>query len=78
MMTSRERLEAAMQRRQPDRVPVWCPLSLEHILRNGTPDGKCPQDIDDFVLAECHLTKRYGFDGVVLYLPGNSQGKIFP
>lgn len=73
-MNPRERLKTAMQRRQPDRVPVWCPLSLEHIIRNGTPDGLIPRSIEDFVQAECRLTLRYGFDGAVLYLPAVRQG----
>jgi len=57
----------------PDRVPVWCLLSLEHIIRNGTPDGKIPRTIENFVLAECDLTRRYGFDGLVLLLPGTKK-----
>lgn len=73
-MTPRERLKAAMQRRQPDRVPVWCPLSLEHIILNGTETGQVPGSIDEFVRAECALTRRYHFDGVVLYLPGCREG----
>lgn len=57
----------------PDRVPVWCLLSLEHIIRNGTPDGKIPRTIQGLVLAECGLTGRYGFDGLVLFLPGTRK-----
>ena len=64
-----------MQGRVPDRVPVWCLLSLEHIVRNGTPDGSIPETIEDFVMAECRLTKAYGFDGLVLYLPGIRKGE---
>jgi len=63
-----------MRRRMPDRVPVWCPLSLEHIIRNGTANGEIPSTIDDYVRAECDLIRRYGFDGVVLYLPGVREG----
>lgn len=69
-MTGLERLNIAMKCQQPDRVPVWCPLSLEHIVRNGTKNGSIPDTIEEFVDAECKLTKQYGFDGVVLYLPG--------
>lgn len=68
-MTPRERIRIAMQGQRPDRVPVWCQLSLEHIIRQGTSGGKPPRSIDDYVRAECTLTKRYGFDGLVLYLP---------
>lgn len=70
MMTRRERVTSAMRHQQPDRVPVWCLLSLEHIIRNGTPDGNYPVIIDDLVRAECRMAQLYGFDGVILYLPG--------
>ncbi len=75
-MTSRERIKIAMECHKPDRVPVWCPLSLEHIVRNGTKNGDIPETIEEFVEAECTLTKRYGFDGVVLYLPGTRRGIV--
>jgi Uroporphyrinogen decarboxylase (URO-D) len=75
-MTPRERIRTAMLGRRPDRVPVWCQLSLEHIIRQGTSDSKPPKIIDDYILAECTLTKRYGFDGLVLYLPGIRENTI--
>jgi uroporphyrinogen-III decarboxylase len=68
-MTPRLRIEAAMQRREPDRVPLWCTLSLGHILRQGFPQGRPPQTIAELTAAECALTRRYGFDGMVLYCP---------
>jgi uroporphyrinogen-III decarboxylase len=73
-MTGRERINTAMRREQPDRVPVWCQLSLEHIIRNSFPNGEYPRMIDDYVRAECNLTTRYGFDGIVLYLPAIREG----
>ena len=73
MMTSRQRIAAAMQRKQPDRVPVWCQLSLEHTLRNGTRDGDYPRTIDDWVRAEFCLVKRYGFDAACLFLPATRE-----
>ncbi|NOZ62389.1 MAG: hypothetical protein GXO74_11995 [Calditrichaeota bacterium] len=73
-MTPRERINRAMQRKIPDRVPVWCPLSLEHIVRNGREDGKFPETVEEFVEIECQLTLRYGFDGVLLYLPMLKKG----
>jgi uroporphyrinogen-III decarboxylase len=69
-MNSRERVRCAMERRQPNRVPVWCQLSLEHIIRHGTPDGSYPATIEELVRAECRLATRYHFDGTILYLPG--------
>ena len=74
MMKGRERINAAMRREQPDRAPVWCQLSLEHIIRNTFPDGEYPRLIDDFVHAECDLTRRYDFDGMIVYLPGVREG----
>ncbi|MCX7766479.1 MAG: uroporphyrinogen decarboxylase family protein [Candidatus Sumerlaeia bacterium] len=74
MATGRERINKAMQRQQPDRVPVWCQLSLEHIIRNTSPPGEFPQFIEDYIRAECELTRRYGFDGMLLYLPGVREG----
>ena len=74
MMTGRERINTAMRLEQPDRVPVWCQLSLEHIIRNAFPEGKYPQTIEEYVRAECEMTLRYGFDGVLLYLPGMREG----
>ncbi len=70
MMTGRDRVNTAMRHGQPERVPAWCQLSLEHILRNSFSEGEYPRTIDEYVQAECAMTLRYGFDGVVLYLPG--------
>ena len=58
-----------MERRVPDRVPVWCLLSMEHIIRNATPDGRYPESVEDLVGAECGLARRYGFDGAILLFP---------
>jgi uroporphyrinogen-III decarboxylase len=73
-MNSRERVNSAMQGERPDRVPVWCLLSLEHIIRFGTRDGAIPGTIEELVEAECRLAKRYRFDGTVIYQPGQRRG----
>ncbi len=73
-MDSRSRINTAMRGGQPDRVPVWCLMSLEHIVNHGTPDGKIPKTIEDLVTAECQLARRYHFDGMLVYLPGKKQG----
>ena len=73
-MNSRERVNAAMRHEQPDRVPVWCLLSLEHIVTFGTEDGAIPDTIEELVTAECNLAKRYRFDGTIIYAPGQSRG----
>lgn len=70
-MTSRERVNRAMRGETPDRVPVWCLLSLEHIISRGMKNGVLPTTIEELIEAECLLTKRYNFDGALIYLPGN-------
>lgn len=73
-MNSRERIKAAFDHKQPDRVPVWCLLSLEHIIRNGMPGNAIPVRIEELVPAECALVRRYNFDGTLVYLPGSRAG----
>ena len=69
-MTPRERMNTAMKCEKPDRVPVWCLLSLEHVVNHGTKDGKIPETIEALVEAECELAKEYKFDGTLVYFPG--------
>ncbi len=73
-MNSRHRINLALRGKQPDRVPVWCLLSLEHIVKNGTSDGRIPESIDEFIEVECRLTQSYNFDGVLVYFPDIRQG----
>lgn len=70
-MTSRERVIAAMNRQQPDRVPLMCQLSIGHYLVN------CDVTAADYwlhndALVDCFvaLADRYGFDGILINLPG--------
>ena len=70
-MTSRERMAAALRHEQPDRVPVMCQLALGHYFVNT---GVSPIEIwhdtaafGDVLLA---LQRRYGFDGILVNLPG--------
>ena len=73
-MTSRERMRLAMRPREgrlPDRVPVMCQLSLGHYFLHA---GRSPADVwhdtaafGDALLA---LQQRYGFDGILVNLPG--------
>ena len=73
-MTSRERMNIVMNNGIPDRVPVWCLLSLEHIVNHGTKGGKIPETIEELVEAECHLVQDYRFDGALVYFPGLRRG----
>ena len=68
-MTSKERMNAAMKCEKPDRVPIWCLLSLEHVVNHGTKEGKIPETIEELVEAECQLAKDYRFDGTLVYFP---------
>jgi hypothetical protein len=63
-----------MMCKKPDRVPVWCLLSLEHIVIHGTKDGNIPKTIEELVEAECQLANDYRFDGTLVYFPGLRRG----
>jgi len=58
----------------PDRVPVWCLLSLEHIVNHGTKNRNIPDTIEELVEAECKLVSDYRFDGTLIYFPGLRKG----
>jgi uroporphyrinogen-III decarboxylase len=72
-MTAKERMQIAMNRGIPDRVPYWCLLSLEHIITHGFNNSKQPRTIEELVEAEIKLAKDYNFDGALIYLPGNRE-----
>jgi hypothetical protein len=73
-MTSRERMSRAMRPRAgqlPDRVPVMCQLSLGHYFLHA--DGGAVEiwhDTAAFGDALLALRQRYGFDGILVNLPG--------
>jgi uroporphyrinogen-III decarboxylase len=77
-MTSRERMDAAMRPRAgrlPDRVPVMCQLSLGHyFLHAGGGAVDIWHDTAAFGGALVELQQRYGFDGVLVNLPGRDPG----
>lgn len=74
-MNSRERVAAAMGHAVPDRVPVMCQLALGHYFLRA---GRRPSDIwfDSGVFAETLVAfrERYGFDGILVNLPGRPSG----
>jgi uroporphyrinogen-III decarboxylase len=72
-MNSRERITTVMKNGTPDRVPFWCLLSLEHIIKHGIKDSKTPSQIEELIEAECKLAKEYNFDGSLVYLPGSRK-----
>ena len=60
-----------MKHEEPDRVPVMCQLALGHYFLNC---DYSPSDIwfdsGTFARALVELQRRYGFDGILLNLPG--------
>ena len=73
-MTSRELMNRAMHPRAgglPDRVPVMCQLSLGHyFLHAGGSAIDIWHDTSAFGDALLTLQRRYGFDGILVNLPG--------
>jgi hypothetical protein len=70
-MNSRERMNAAMQLRIPDRVPVMCQLALGHyFLYSGLDEIDIWHSTESFGQALITLQQRYGFDGILINLPG--------
>jgi uroporphyrinogen decarboxylase len=70
-MTGKQRIRAAMRHEPVDRVPVMCQLAIGHYLLNT--DVK-PAALwftsEGFARAMLTLAGRYGFDGVMINLPG--------
>jgi len=70
-MTSRERVRAAMRHEVCDRVPVMCQIALGHYFINS---GRKPSEIwfdsETFAAVLIDFQRRYGFDGVLINLPG--------
>lgn len=70
-VTSRERMALAMRHREPDRVPVMSQLALGHyFLHSGLDPVEIWHDSDAFADALVRLQQRYGFDGILVNLPG--------
>ena len=69
--TSRERMAVAMRHGEPDRVPVMCQLSLGHYFLNaGLDPVEVWHDSEAFAEALLRLRAGYGFDGILVNLPG--------
>ncbi len=70
-MTGRERMSVAMRLGEPDRVPLMCQLSLGHyFLRSGLDPIDIWHSSEGFAEALVRLQRRYGFDGLLVNLPG--------
>jgi hypothetical protein len=74
-MTPRARMGLAMRHREPDRVPVMCQLALGHyFLHAGLDPVDVWHDTPSFADALVRLQRRYGFDGILVNLPGREPG----
>ncbi len=70
-MTSRDRMRIAMRLGEPDRVPVMCQLALGHyFLQSGLDPLAIWHSAEGFGDALIRLQQRYGFDGILINLPG--------
>jgi len=70
-VTGRERIAVAMRLGVPDRVPVMCQLALGHyFLQSGLDAVEIWHSTEGFAEALVRLQRRYGFDGILVNLPG--------
>lgn len=71
VMTSEQRISAAINKKPVDRIPVMCQLALGHYFLNTK---YSPADIwfdsEIFAKALVDLQKEYRFDGILINLPG--------
>jgi len=70
-MNPKERIAAAMNHEIPDRVPVMCQLALGHYFLNCNHNpSQIWFDSETFAKALVELQQEYGFDGILVNLPG--------
>ena len=70
-MNSRERVRAAMQHQPVDRVPVMCQLALGHYFLNSEyKPSEIWFDSETFAIVLLEFQQQYGFDGILVNLPG--------
>ncbi len=70
-MNSKERVHAAMNHQQPDRVPVMCQLALGHyFLHSDYRPSDIWLDSEVFAKVLVEMQQKYGFDGILVNLPG--------
>jgi Uroporphyrinogen decarboxylase (URO-D) len=70
-MNSKERMAAAMSHETPDRVPAMCQLALGHyFLCSAERPSQIWFDGETFANVLVELQREYGFDGILVNLPG--------
>jgi len=73
VMSARARMAAAMGHQPMDRVPVMCQLAIGHyFLQAGLDPVEIWHDSAAFGEALLRLRARYGFDGILVNLPGRN------
>ena len=71
-MTGKERMATAMALGIPDRVPVMAQMALGHIyLQTGLSPVEVWHDPAVYADALCLMRERYGFDGILVSVPGS-------
>jgi uroporphyrinogen-III decarboxylase len=74
-LNSRERMDIAMGKGTPDRVPLMCQLSTGHLaLQTDFSLVEIWHDTEAYAQALMEMHRRYGFDGVLVNLPGRDPG----
>ncbi|MHC4494452.1 MAG: hypothetical protein ACYSYM_01360, partial [Planctomycetota bacterium] len=70
-MNSKQRIAAAMNHQEPDRIPAMCQLALGHYFLNCTDKpSEIWFDSETFARALVELQQEYEFDGILVNLPG--------
>lgn len=70
-MRGKDIVAAAMRLDVPERVPVMCQLALGHYFLNSVEDAFAIwYTSEGFARALVELARRYGFDGILVNLPG--------
>lgn len=73
-MTGKERVALAMRHGRPDRVPVFCQLALGHyMLHSGREPYRIWYSPEVFTDVLVDFATRYGFDGILVNLPGRPR-----
>jgi uroporphyrinogen-III decarboxylase len=73
-MNSKQRVLAAMNHEEPDRVPVMCQLALGHyFLHCDYAPSEMWFNSTTFANALVDLQRRYRFDGILVNLPGRGH-----
>jgi hypothetical protein len=74
MLTSRERINLAMDLKKPDRVPLMCQFSLGSMFQQLNPDPvEFWYDQNIFANGLITLCKKFRFDGILVSLHGHSE-----